>query len=317
MIESLEGVEDDPGGRAMRQVPTSGSDAFGNALWISEDGSMRRRHYNPWSRQWSWGDMLNFCLNDADQLCGYLDGRKETVERLIAYAWLKRRKPGVAPVLKRDDSEPTLAHNLYWADCANDDGDDGDDDHAEEVWKRLSWSNNGVVCDDTYHISSNLRIKTPQNVILRGNHFKHHGLFCAIKHSGLVQLEAAFRNVSVQRLPPCIKLAAEALLTGHTPHEFAAATHISTVTSWTYYARAASAVDPRDALEWGKHFLDIPLYEVVLRLHHDDDPVLGERLLVLAERLSISSSKLAELRFVVSCVKRLKLCPKDHGGDGE
>jgi hypothetical protein len=300
MIEHMEGVEEDPDHRAMRQVPSGRGDALGNTLWISEDGCMRRKFYNPWQRAWTWGKLQTPTFDDQGAVCGYLDGRKETIEKMIAFSWLRRRKPGVGSICRHDVREPTIAHNLYWEDDRDDDDDDDDDD---ESWKRLVWSPHGIPCDDRYLVSSRLRVRTPEGLVLRGNHFKNVSEFCAVGGL-LVDLRAAYHNVRLPRIAPSIRYAAQALLAGCTPSEYAAQEGLQDATAWTYFCKAVAYIDPDDALEWGTRFVDKHVCDALLRLHHEGDATLGGKLGDLADALCLPSQKVAEVRFVVTCLKR-------------
>ena len=303
MIRELEGVEDDPDERAMRQVPSSKS--VGNMLWISEDGCMRRRFFNPWTKKWEWGDILDYVYNDDCHICGTVDGKKEALDRIIAYAWLKRRSRNVGKVAKRNPQDLTIAHNLFWEDddfCSSDEDVESDDD----TWKRLIWTTNSVACDDRYEISNRLRLRTPSKKILKGNVFKNIGTFCAIKDSGLIHLERAVQNVTIPKLPPRLQLAAHAILSGYTPKEFAQHANILESTAWTYFCKAIDVIDPKDALEWGKQFINNHVWECVLQLDEEKDIVLGKKLSLISDMLSVPVSHMPHLRFVVSCLRRIR-----------
>lgn len=304
MIANTEGIEDAPDNRAMRQVPSSKTSKMANSLWISEDGCMRRRFYNPWTNVWSWGEIQAFTFNDEDEICGYLDGKKERVEKIIAFSWLKKRTPILSVLKKRNLSESTIAHNLYWED--DDASSSSEDEDSDESWKYLIWHTNGISCDDKYQISDRLRLKTPNGAYLKGNHFKHFGKFCAIRNSGLIDLQSAYQNVTIHRVPPSIRLAAQALLTGYTPKEFARQECIQDVTAWTYFGKAVELVDPNDAMEWGRKLVDTHMFDSLLRLDEEGNSLLGGRLSVLAEYICLPYSKLSELRFIITCLKHFK-----------
>ena len=305
MIKSLEGVEDDSENRAMRQVPSGNTNNIGNVLWVSEDGVMRRRYYNPWNKSWQWGDILDYIFNDEFELCGNIDYKKETLDRIIAYAWLRRRTPVVGRLGKRIVEDDTVAFNLRWED--EDESSSGEEDTEEEEWKRLIWSQNGILCDDRYQISNKLRIRTPKDEILKGNFFKSVGKFCAVKGIGLINLHHAFKNVTIPKVPPKIRIAAQALLTGYTPKEFSKEEMIQETTAWTYFCKAIQILDPSDALEWGTKFLDVHIYNSVKELETENSALLGEKLSVISDALCIPSSQTPQLRFIITCLKCKKI----------
>lgn len=304
MIQSLEGVEDDPENRAMRQVPSCSTNNLGNVVWISEDGVMRRRYYNPWNKCWQWGDIMSYVFNAEFELCGNIDYKKETLDRIIAYAWLKRRISIAGKLKKRIATDDIVAFNLRWED--EDDASSSEEEDSDEEWKRLIWSPNGIFCDDRYQISNKLRIRTPRNETLKGNFFKSVGKFCAVKGIGLINLHHAFKNVTIPKVPPKIRIAAQALLTGYTPKEFAKEEMIQETTAWTYFCKAIAILDPNDALQWGTKFLDAHMYKSVKELEADNGALLGEKLSVISDALCIPPSQTPELRFIVTCLKHVK-----------
>jgi len=106
MIAWRDGLERGPDGPA-RQVPTR--HVWTSTVWVTKDGTARRRFFNPISGEWNWApEMLNL-VEDEMGNSGYALDWFTSVERAIALAWRKRGVGSTATIRNRKPAEPPNA----------------------------------------------------------------------------------------------------------------------------------------------------------------------------------------------------------------
>lgn len=316
MISWPSGVEDGPDGLAMREVPTT---SISSSLWISEEGAVRRRFYNPVSRIWVWKKELESpMLSEKNQVCININGRMTPLSVAIALAWVKRRRNCVRRVpLFREDTE-IVAHNLKWH--SDDGSSESDDDscfseHSDEAWEPFEATGKIIRGTTGYKISSRGRLKSPQGSVTRGHWLDATTRVAAVRNVGIVNLQTlqslqdrAFSKV----LPLHIESAALALLEGLTPSDFAKSKNISQSTAWSYMSVAVSYLEPPElALECVEVIVGAELLAFLKSLSDEKNEILGHSLTRLAElagNFVKCSFSMAELRLARAAVILQKSC---------
>ena len=249
MISWCDGLVDGPDG-TYRQVPQHAT--WSSALFVTQDGTMRTRQYNPVTRSWSWGEELPLTFEGHRVGVVTKDGWK-SVDRVIAYAWL-HRAPGGSHALREkvlvhfadgSDAESSVApraESLEWVD-----GEVPDDRPIRgEVWKPLRWRCGVVPCDSRYQISNHGRLKSPFTGVTSG-HWWGGTRWAAVRGGLLVDLLAA-AGIQGVPIPPAIRLARDALLSGYAPRDLAGAVGIAESTAWKNTCVAAQHAHDVDQL---------------------------------------------------------------------
>lgn len=208
-------TQDGPNGEAMREVPSK-RPWWNVTEWISETGTLRRRIYNPVTREWMWGDLVSPVFRGEHP--GYrIRGEFRTVEQAIALAWVPRRKAmaRLRSVAFREPADGLVAHNLRYVDQPDEDNEDESSDSEEEeaaslpgeVWRPLVCKIGIVCCNDNGFAVSNLgRIRLPTGVVYAG--FKAVGRFCPVPSIGMVPIDATrtlFGAPRTDKPPPRIR----------------------------------------------------------------------------------------------------------------
>ena len=306
MIQWPDGIVADDRGRAMRQIPQEQTHVT-SSLWISEDGFARRRFYNAWSDEFSWGEALDVKLDEQGRVCAQHEGKDCELEFLIAIAWLKQDRPNFSKrVLKIVDADGCVAHNLKWAHAEDD--DEEEEDFADETWEPLSI--HPFRLPKQYMRSNRNRVKTAEGIVTHGNFYKDKR-FVALDKYGLFELREDNQPVSFPSR--AFASAAHGLLSGLTPHEYSLQANLTVDTAWTYMTKSLAFVDVHDALFWMRRFIDPALFSRMESMHRDNDVLLGQKLTALRTHMKLlgiePDAMMSQLRMCRTAFSLLKTHP--------
>ena len=109
-IDCVEEIDDIP----MRQLPIFEKNLY-STLWISENGMLRRRYYNVFNEEYTWGGELFYRIDENGNRFVNINGRKLRIDQAIALAWIVNKKNRSMPTLKNKDESLTVT-NLIWSD---------------------------------------------------------------------------------------------------------------------------------------------------------------------------------------------------------
>ena len=235
----IEGVEDDPDGIAMRQLPLISQD-FYSALWVSEDGNVRRRYFNPFNKLWTWGNVLKKHVNENGDIFIYTGTNKIQLKKAIASAWLINSKERKVPKVK-DPTEEVTSSNMYWTDYESDDLEL--ENEEEEIWTPISLGDKEK--KKTYEISSQGRFRNNLGETSNGTYVGSEKVICLPgKGTFSVQTmvdghfsknEFSKNEKDLQKnIPPRIYKLICALKTGESIEEYAENNKLGTSTVWSY-----------------------------------------------------------------------------------
>ena len=80
-----DGLEKGPDGPC-RQIPQKYT--WSSTVWVTRDGTARRKHYNPVTGVWTWSEeTLPMSIGADDERMGYVVEHWISMERAIAMAW--------------------------------------------------------------------------------------------------------------------------------------------------------------------------------------------------------------------------------------
>ena len=92
LIAGGDGLQLAPDGREMRQVPCTAPTNVSAQTWVSADGAVRQRYYNPLADAWHWGDVKqvdeHMCV-PVGSVCAGGRTHHVPVVRAIALAWVR------------------------------------------------------------------------------------------------------------------------------------------------------------------------------------------------------------------------------------
>ena len=294
MIRWPDGLVQSPEGPA-REIPQR--HAYSRALFITKDGAVRARHYNFVSQTWSWAeDLVEATIHDDGRL-GIRDnaiGHWVSIEVAIALAWRKRQpeSPMRAYAL---DGRPCEARYIRWEE--EDEARDDPEPRTGETFKALKWKVGLISCDGRGYKLSNLgRLMAPDGSITHGTYFDDR-LWAAIKGVGMVDLlTAAKLRPPILNVPPTVKAAADAFYNGVTPEEHAEDAGVSKGTAWSYFNRTALFFPGDKLRRLVPPLVSRDLWSVLLRMHEEEDPLLGGSLTALMEVVHADLSSRGEFR---------------------
>ena len=296
MITWYDGIEETPSGPARELVQ---HDTWSSSVWITQEGEVWRRYYNPVSQTFAWEDIPYSLDHETQSRLGLpLLSRWMSVETAIATAWLHRAPGSRAYIRILDPSNPTLP-NLQWGEPEI---DPEAGDFGGEEWAPLRWRCGQIPCNVRYQISSHGRLRNPKGEVTRG--FAALGSrWAACKGSGLVNLLQASGLMRAEiTLPERIYLAYNSLSSSLPVEDHAKRHKLTWKTASQYYCLAAPYVHDRRL--YAKPLVSHDLWkclETTLR----GDPILGGPLKelhpVVTELLGRDVS-MEELRFARTCV---------------
>ena len=222
------------------------ANTWSSAVFVTADGVLRTRQYNAVTGAWAWGHELPLVLEDGR--AGYItkDGWR-SVDAVIAQAWLPRmpgsrlrEKVTVRLVDGSDvasEARPRV-EELEW------DAPDVPDDAPRkgEKWRPLRWRCGLIPVDTRYQISNQGRLKSPFTGAVTEGFAAHGTRWAGVRESGLLVDILAAAGLQEERIPPAIRMAREALLSGYTPTDLADAAGIQESTAWKNTCVAAQGV---------------------------------------------------------------------------
>ena len=306
-----DGVVRGPDGPA-RQIPQR-TPLWASALYVTKDGAVRRRHYNPITREWHWSDeSTELTLSDSGSL-GLVVDHWITLELAIALAWLPRVPESPSRVTVRRDTID--AAHIAWQEP------EAVGDEAAvlrgERWRPLRWRVGAITCDGGYEISTKGRLRNARGDVTSGYWFDGRR-WAACRECVLVDLTtAAGLREDVVTVPPSIKQAVDALLTGRSVQELAAAARVSPSTAWSYVCRACQLLSRAERMAIGPQLVTGEVWRVLSALARERDERLGGPLLellpVVERRLSKSSecNCFRRSEFKMSQLRLARLCMVD------
>lgn len=309
----MDGVEDDPEGRAMRQVPPDAL-LWGHTAWISETGDLRKRYYDVTTNTWIWGDVRTPVVDRSGRVGHRINGRFRTLEQAVALAWVPRRTamPRLRRVVYRGGapSNAVLAHNLEWSDERSGVEDDLDDDDIEltdddqpvdEEWRKIAFKTAIVPCVSDWEISREGRVRV-RDRICTGTYALGPSRFFPVVNIGLVPLDdlksLLFRGERREEpTPPRIKRVMRLIRRdeGASIASIAAELAVRESTAWSYAYMALQRMSTASAQRHTVRLLRDPiLQDVVLKVAQEAPIVYRCRLRELTPmitRVLASNSK--------------------------
>lgn len=294
---------------SMREIPVR--HVWSSSLWITKDGTARRRYFNPLTQSWSWSETVTDHAFSSDGKQGlFLLDQWVPLATCISLAWI-HRLPGSETRTSPYDAGPPHAETLKWVEMGSSDDERWDDD-KDEVWRPLKWRIGIRHCPTSYQISSRARLKSPTGAVTSG-FFAYDTMWASVRGAGLVDLlAAAKKKPNSPTLRPYQRLAVDAIVTGHPPSALSKDAGVKMSTAWSYFTQAAPYVPPSDLQRVGPNLVARDLWAVLFALQSEDDPVLGRSLLsllpVVESRLPLNSEfrsnefKMSELRLGRLCV---------------
>ena len=175
------------------------------------------------------------------------------------------------------------ATNLSWAE--EDDADERGGPDPEEVWRPLHGKKIGLVpIEDNYQISSRGRLRNPQGRITRG-HYYDDRMWAAIANVGMLDLTSAAKGRKAHVMTPAIKEAMDALACGVDPADFADHRDIKETSAWAYITKAAQHLKPSDLRHGCREIVPSDLWDVLTAMKREGNPLLGESLTDLMEKV--------------------------------
>lgn len=309
MINWRLGLQRGPTGDRMREIPVRA--VWSSSLWCSKDGTVYRRYYNPIKAQWHWSEKRQeYSINADGKLGLYILDQWIPLTTCIALAWMHRLPGSPTRTKLVDPNLPPHADNIQWVEMGT---SEEAQEMKDEVWKPLRWRIGIINCPTSYQISSRGRLKSPQGDVTSGFYFND-SMYACCRGCGLVDLLAAAQiKPNTPHLRPYIKMAVDAILTGHTPKDLSRDAGVELSTAHSYFTQAAPFLSAPDLQRLGPNLVSRDLWAVLHQLQADKDIRLGgslkELLPVIEEMLPADSEfkkneyKLSELRFARLCIE--------------
>lgn len=216
-----------------------------------------------------------------------------SVERCIALAWCHRHPTSGTALRNARPSVTPYAKWLSWTVTEDLSGEDGT--ILGEVWHEMTgtraWRCGIVRCGAGYNISNHGRLRSPSGAVTRGFYYDGRR-WAAVRGGGLVDLSTCARmRDNVVYLSPCIRQAADALGSGHTPNDLARATGVQLSSAWTYFTTVAQHMDAATLRLVVPGFVARDLWAFLMQMRAEADARLGGPLvlLMMAVRHALSS----------------------------
>ena len=265
-----------------RQIPQPFT--WSSVVMITRDGTARRRHFNPATREWSFdpsplvmafdanGDRLGYHLAS-----GHLSAHWVSWERAVLLAWAHRHPDGPWTVV-RDEIELVGApeESLPFAWAVGEVVDEGPPRPPEgEVWKPLRWSCGLCAVPKGYEISSLGRLRNKRGQVTRGLWYNG-DRFAGVRDGALVNLTVAagLRRNDVE-LTPALWTAAEALGHGEDAPGLARAAGVQTATAWNRFNRVAPFFPPDELKRRVARLVSPDLWTLLTRMVEEQRAVVG------------------------------------------
>ena len=305
MISSRDGLVTSPDGPA-RQVPQK-RPVWSGALFITKDGSPRRRYYDIVHKRWHWDRQpAQMVMNDTGRLGLQLD-HWLPLETCVALAWLRRQPDSPTRVIL-EPGDAIHVDNIRWQQA--EDVDDGGA-IAGERWKPLKSKCGCVPIADGYQISTAGRLKNQRDEITTG--FWYNGTRWAATNSGLVDLlQAARLKPNAVYLREALHEAMECLLSGHSVEDLADSRGIQLSSAWSLINTAAMNLPASELGALGPQHISEDLWDLLVDLRDRQHPVLGRSLTDLKDyvdgKLLGSDGEYADSDYQWEEVRFARLC---------
>ena len=279
-----DGLVRGPDGPA-RQIPQLHT--WSSVVFITKDGTARRRHYNPVSKAWTFdAQPISMAFDsNGDRLGYHVLGHWVSMERAVLLAWAHRHPDAPWTIVHDEielvgqgDERPPFA----WAvgevvgeeACALD----------GETWRPLRWSCGLCPVPRGYAISSRGRLRNAKGRVTAGLFFKG-DRWAAVRDGVLVNLTVAsgLRRNDVD-LTPALWTAAEALGAGEDAAGLADAAAVQRSTAWNRLTRVAPFFPPDELKRRVARLVSADLWELLLAM--GNDPAMGGSLTDLMRAVS-------------------------------
>ena len=139
-------VEDDDDYVAFRQIPIEHN--YFSSLWISETGIVKRRYFNVFTREWSWGNVLQPHINDEGKLFINIGEGQISLDTAISSAWFQNKN--------------SLSYE-------SDSSDEYELEDNTEYWKKMN---------DDIEISSLGKFRNKKGEVCEPTYFKNKRMIC-------------------------------------------------------------------------------------------------------------------------------------------
>ena len=270
MLTWKDGVEKHRG-IMYRQLPQRYT--YSSQVFVSRQGRLKRRFFNPINRSFTWEDVE--LIEDNDRMgIRMQQGHFLPIETIIALAWRKREPDTATRVIV--PPQGATAKTVRWL------REEGEDlEHRGETWKPLKYTLGLIPVNKEYLISSHGRLKSP---FQGGNHITNgfwwdNERWAAVKGAGLISLTRASSNERGAALQPALQSAIDCLMSGHTPEEFAQDRGIQQGSAWTYFCSAVPHIKEKAELRRrGIELVPANLWRLLKSMKKNEDAILGGRL---------------------------------------
>ena len=228
-----------------RQVPQEFT--WTSVVFITKDGTARRRHYNPVAKTWTFdADPVPLAWDAKRERLGFhVVGHWISSERAVLLAWAHRHPDATSAIVGDADAIELVGASSHanaqlpfaWA-------------HGEvvcepgpldgETWKPLKWTCGLCPVPKGYRISNHGRLKNVSSGRVTSGLWYKGDRWAAVRDGALVNLTVAsgLRGNTVD-LTPALWQAAEALGHGEDPVDLADATAVQISTAWNRFNRVA------------------------------------------------------------------------------
>lgn len=271
-----------PSNRMMRAIPQKYP--WTSSVFISEDGLAFRRHFNVISKVWVWEKEPIPGVETEEGRIGYMLDHWTSVERCIAVAWLHRDPFSKNRVVLQDGRPPHIRY-VQWSRPGS---NKVEGVIQGERWSKLRWWVGAIRVPDGYKISTEGRLMTPSGEITKGHAVEVGGemRLYAGTEAGLVDLTTASgERENTVNVPPRLRVAVDALMSGHSPSDLANATGLAASTCWSYFTQAAPRLPPSDLRRLMRDLVPEDLWGVLRNMEKLRDELLGGTLTGLDERV--------------------------------
>lgn len=275
-----DGIERGPDGLC-RQIPQKHT--WSGGVFITQNGTARRRHYNAVTKQWTWdAEPMPMAFDANMDRTGFHVDHWISVDRAIALAWLHRAPDGTSTIV--DDGVELVGKKRGPFTIAWRSGEvvGKEERHINgERFKPLRWRCGLCVCPPGYKISNIGRLMNAKGRVTCGLYFAG-DRYAAVRDCGLVNLTlaAGLRPNSVD-ITDSLFLAAEALGTGHTPVDLSRESMVQVGTAWSYMCRVAPLFPSDDLRRHVSTLVSADLWALLQSMAAKGEAVLGGSLMDL------------------------------------
>ena len=217
-----------------------------------------------------------------------IDNAFRDIKTVIALAWRHRAEGTQARTVHVIEDKPVSLDTIQWEQAES--NREMEDAISNETWKPISKSFRVGIVPITpgYEISSHGRLKSPFGNKITSGHWVEGACgptrVAAVRNCGLVDLWDCAKLIDPGKLlPPAIRLAANALMTGKSPVQHAKNVGIAVDTCWSYFRRAAQHLPRSLLLELAHELVSPDVWRFLVSMRDSDDDRLAGSLTALME----------------------------------